>query len=93
MAGSYSSGGEGSQRPSKSEALTTITIKINTKIPRRQLTLVAITVLLNVLLWSSLICLITTVFQIASEPDDTTNIPSEVFTLTSVCISPCYYAA
>lgn len=83
MARSDGSSSGASQLPNKSEA-TTITIKINTKLPRRQLTLIAITFLLNVLLWSSLICFITSLYQIASDPDDSTNIPSEVLTLTSV---------
>ncbi|KAF2685088.1 hypothetical protein K458DRAFT_20116 [Lentithecium fluviatile CBS 122367] len=89
MAGSDSSSGEASQLPKEPDAATA-TIKINTKLPRRQLTLIAITVLLNVLLWSSLICLITTVYQIASRPGDTTNIPSEVLTLTSALATVAY---
>jgi len=85
MAASNSSGGAG-QLPKDSEAMTS-TFKVNTNIPRRQLTLIAITVLLNVLLWTSLVCIVTTVYQIGVRPDDTTNIPSEVLTLTSVSAS------
>lgn len=88
MAGSDSSGGGASQLPkseaSKSEG-TVFTFKISTKLPRRQLTLISITVCLNVLLWSSLFVLVTTIYLIASDPDDKTNIPTEVLTLTSVC--------
>jgi hypothetical protein len=86
MAASHSSDGAG--QLSKEPETTTSTFKIYTKLPRRQLTLIAITVLLNVLLWTSLICLVTTVHQIAVRPDDTTNIPSEVLTLTSVSALP-----
>jgi hypothetical protein len=62
--------------------------KVILKYPRRQVTLVAITILLNVLLWASFICLATTIYQIAARPDDTTNISSEVLVSTSVRATP-----
>lgn len=49
------------------------------RIPRRKLTLAAITLLLNLLLWSSIICLIIVAVQIASGPN-----VAGVFTLMSV---------
>lgn len=82
MASSEGSSRGASQLP-KSEA-TPIVIKINTKFSRRQWTLIAITVLLHVLLWSSVCTLITSLYLIAADPGDTTNIPSEVLTLASV---------
>lgn len=52
--------------------------------PRRKLTLITITLLLNVLHWSSFICAFTAIYQIASTPDDKTSLPSEILTLLSV---------
>lgn len=86
MAGSDGSS-EGASQPPKFEA-TIPSIRIPTKLPRRQLTLISITVCLNVLLWSSIFVLITSLYLIASDPDDTTNIPTEVLTLTSVRTLP-----
>lgn len=82
MAASDNSDGAG-EPPTELEA-TARTLELTPRYPRRQVTLVAITVLLNVLLWSSLICLATTIYQIAARPDDTTNIPSAVLLITSV---------
>ncbi|KAF2793673.1 hypothetical protein K505DRAFT_375197 [Melanomma pulvis-pyrius CBS 109.77] len=88
MASSEGSSRGASQLP-KSEA-TPIVIKINTKFSRRQWTLIAITALLHVLLWSSVCTLITSLYLIAADPGDTTNIPSEVFTLASAFVSIAY---
>ncbi|KAF2021138.1 hypothetical protein BU24DRAFT_446225 [Aaosphaeria arxii CBS 175.79] len=52
-------------------------------LPRRQLTLIGVTVCLNILLWSSIFVLITSFYVIASDPTDTTNIPTHVLTLLS----------
>jgi hypothetical protein len=82
MAGSDSSGGEAKQLPKPETTL--LTIKIRTRIPRRQLTLVSITICLNTLLWTSVFVFITSLYLIASDPDDTTNTPTEVLTITSV---------
>ncbi|KAF2467866.1 uncharacterized protein BDR25DRAFT_233152 [Lindgomyces ingoldianus] len=84
MAGSNGSSGVASQ-PSKPEA-SFIIIKFK-KLPRRQLTLLAITICLNVLLWSSLFTFITTIYLISADPGDSTNIPSEVLTLASSLVS------
>jgi hypothetical protein len=59
-------------------------IDVRIKIPRRKITLIAITLLLNVLHWGSLICLFASIYQIASTPNDRTSIPSETLSLTSV---------
>jgi hypothetical protein len=83
MAGSDSSRSQSEKQPGKVEKKT-IAINISIKIPRRKVTLIIITLLLNVLHWCSIICLFTSIFQIAINPDDTTSIPSEVLTLTSV---------
>jgi hypothetical protein len=60
------------------------TIRIDIKIPRRKVTLITITLLLNILHWSSIICLFASIYQFTSSPHDTTSIPSETMTLTSV---------
>lgn len=55
----------------------------NTRFPRRLLTLVTITVLLNALLWSSVFCLASSIYQVVSDPDDVTTIAPVVLTSTS----------
>jgi hypothetical protein len=68
----------------------TIIIKENKKLrdirglPRRQLTLISLTTCLNVLLWSSMIVLISSFYLIASDPTDTTNIATVILSITSV---------
>ena len=83
MASSDNSSSRAEQVADQSEKKS-IAIIISIKIPRRKITLIIITVLLNVLHWSSIICLSTSIYQITANPDDTTSIPSEVLTLTSV---------
>jgi hypothetical protein len=83
MARSDSGSSEAKQPLNKLEPKTNA-IDITIKIPRRKLNLVTITFLLNVLLWSSLICLITSIYQLASDPKDTTNITPVVLTSISV---------
>ena len=61
-------------------------LKTNKTIPRRKVTLIIITVLLNTLAWSALISLIASIVQIASDPTDTTSIAPVVLTSTSVCV-------
>jgi hypothetical protein len=82
MAASDSSSSGADQQPSKTED-ETITITNRHRIPRRKWTLAAITILLNLLLWSSIICLITAILQMASGPN-----VAGVFTLTSVSDCP-----
>lgn len=65
-----------------------ITITINT--PRRKLTLITITLLLNILHYSALACLFTSVWQLIIAPNDTTSLPSEILTLISVSIDSSY---
>jgi hypothetical protein len=72
----------GQQRAKKD--LKNDTIRINIKIPRRKVTLITITLLLNILHWSSIICLFASIYQFTSSPHDATSIPSETMTLTSV---------
>jgi hypothetical protein len=83
MAGSDSDGSEAKQPLNKLEPKTNA-IDITIMVPRRKLNLVTITFLLNVLLWSSLLCLITSVYQVAADPKNTTNIAPVVLTSTSV---------
>jgi hypothetical protein len=71
------------QLPTRKERKNDI-IDVRRKFPRRKITLIAITFLLNVLHWGSLICLFASVYQIASTLNDRTSIPSEVLSLTSV---------
>jgi hypothetical protein len=59
--------------------------EFKTRIPRRKITLVLITLLLNVLIWSAFICLVTSLYQIVTDPHDTTNIAPVVLNVTSVC--------
>ncbi|KAH4338047.1 hypothetical protein HBH98_214100 [Parastagonospora nodorum] len=61
-----------------------------TRVPRRKITLITITILLNILHWSSLICVFTSIYQIAATPDDKTSIPSEVLTLLSAFVTISY---
>jgi hypothetical protein len=82
MATSYYSHSEAEQPLTKPE---TKTAEIVPGIPRRKVTLICITLLLNVLIWSAIICLVTSLYQIISDPRDTTNIAPVVLTLTSVC--------
>jgi hypothetical protein len=70
------------QLPAKDNKSTAI--KISIQIPRRKLTLITITTLLNVLHWGSIICFFASIYQITSSPHDLTSIPSEVLTLVSV---------
>ncbi|KAH7413668.1 hypothetical protein DE146DRAFT_2515 [Phaeosphaeria sp. MPI-PUGE-AT-0046c] len=61
-----------------------------TRIPRRKLTLITITLLLNILHWSSFVCASTAIYQIASTPDDRTSLPSEILTLLSAFVTISY---
>ncbi|KAF2733379.1 hypothetical protein EJ04DRAFT_273561 [Polyplosphaeria fusca] len=90
MAESESSSGASQLLKSKACTLSNQICSRLEKIPRRKLTLVGITICLNVLLWSSVATLVTTVYLIASDPSDTTNIASEVLTLTSALTSISY---
>jgi len=71
---------------SSSEAQQPLNLKINKTIPRRKVTLVTITVLLNILTWSALISLVASIIQTASDLADTTSIAPVGLTSTSVRI-------
>ncbi|RMZ68143.1 Golgi vesicle transport [Pyrenophora seminiperda CCB06] len=64
--------------------------KINKTIPRRKLTLITITVLLNILTWSTLISLTASIVQTVSDSADTTSIAPLVLTSTSALASFIY---
>ncbi|CAO2647346.1 Nn.00g082680.m01.CDS01 [Neocucurbitaria sp. VM-36] len=89
MAGSDGSSSGADQPPSKFD-VKTIAINISIKIPRRKVTLITITLLLNVLLWSSLICLVVSIYQVATDPKDTTNIAPVVLTSISALVTIAY---
>lgn len=61
-----------------------VAFKVENPPPRRQLSLLAITLILNALLWSSAVCVVIALFQIASDSTDHTNILPGVLTLVSV---------
>ncbi|KAF2024378.1 hypothetical protein EK21DRAFT_104688 [Setomelanomma holmii] len=84
MAGSNSSSGGSTKLPSTKNEKKTGAINITVNIPRRKLTLVTITLLLNILHYSALACLFTTVWQISVAPKDATSLPSEILTLISI---------
>lgn len=80
------------QLPVKLE-VTARTAKVLDKRSRRQWTLIGVTAVLNVLFFSSFLCIFASIYEIADDPSDTTNIASEVLTITSVsgkvsCIPP-----
>ncbi|KAI8933064.1 hypothetical protein NX059_009709 [Plenodomus lindquistii] len=89
MAGSDSGGGSADVPYPSVEDQPTV-IDPNTRFPRRLLTLVTITALLNALLWSSIVCLASSIYQVASDPSDVTNIAPVVLTLTSALVSISY---
>ncbi|KAL6702623.1 hypothetical protein ACN47E_001292 [Coniothyrium glycines] len=72
--------------------IKTAIVNIDVKIPRRKLTLISITLLLNVLFWSSIFCVIASIFQAVADPNDTTNIAPVVLTLTSAFATIFYIA-
>lgn len=61
-----------------------VAVKMGTPAPHRQLSLLTITIILNTLLWSSIICAIIALFQIASDSKDHSNLLPGVLTLVSV---------
>jgi hypothetical protein len=71
------------QLPVKLEA-STIHSWRRARVTRRQGTLITITGLLNTLLVCSLLCIVVQIYQIVSDPDDSTNVASEILTFTSV---------
>lgn len=81
------SGSSAAARPSGEVEGKIDAINTSKWMPRRQLTLITITTLLNLLLWSSITCLATSIYQVASDSKDTTNIAPVVLTTTSVGIS------
>ncbi|OCL02691.1 hypothetical protein AOQ84DRAFT_392786 [Glonium stellatum] len=89
MARSEGSSSGASQLP-KSEATTIAIIPTRRKIPRRQLTLIIITVCLNILLWSSIFSLIASFYLFGADSRDITMLVSQILTLTSAFVSILY---
>lgn len=83
MAGSESGSSRADLPASRSQDRPTI-VDDNARLPRRMFTLLAITVLLNTLLWSSVVCFGSSIYQVASDPHDVTNIAPVVLTSISV---------
>ncbi|KAJ4993583.1 hypothetical protein SVAN01_01131 [Stagonosporopsis vannaccii] len=67
-----------------------VAFKIGTPAPHRQLSLLTITIILNTLLWSSVICAIIALFQMASDSEDHSNILPGVLTLVSAVVTITY---
>ncbi|KAJ8109701.1 hypothetical protein OPT61_g7268 [Boeremia exigua] len=72
------------------EGTQPVAFKISTPAPHRQLSLLTITIILNTLLWSSAVCTVIALFQIASDSQDHTNIPPGVLTLVSAIVTIAY---
>ncbi|KAF2448758.1 hypothetical protein P171DRAFT_352429 [Karstenula rhodostoma CBS 690.94] len=82
-------GGAFGQLPAKVEA-SAIPSLSRAKVTRRQWTLITITGLLNVLCICSVLCIIVQIHQIVSDPDDSTNVASEILTFTSALATLVY---
>lgn len=78
MAGRGSSDSQADQTPEK-------TTGTRARRTRRKLCLVVITILLNVLLYSALLCIAASVYQIISDPRDTSIYTQVALDTTSVC--------
>lgn len=89
MAGS-DCGSSGADPPSSRSQDRPAIFDDNTRLPRRFFTLVTITVLLNTLLWSSLVCLGSSIYQVASDSHDVTNIAPVVLTSISALATILY---
>ncbi|OCK76841.1 hypothetical protein K432DRAFT_135587 [Lepidopterella palustris CBS 459.81] len=89
MAGSERNSGGASQIP-KSEATIITIISPKKRKPRRQQTLITITICLNALLWSSIANLLAAVFLFTADPNDNTNIASQILTIASALVSVAY---
>ncbi|OCK97233.1 uncharacterized protein K441DRAFT_16083 [Cenococcum geophilum 1.58] len=83
-------GSSGASQPPKSGAATITITPTRSKIPRRQLTLIIITVCLNVLLWSSIFSLIASLYSFGADPGDVTMLASQVLTISSALVSIFY---
>ncbi|KAF2626683.1 hypothetical protein BU25DRAFT_92736 [Macroventuria anomochaeta] len=78
-----------SQEPAATEPKL-VAIKSSTQAPHRRLSLLAITIILNTLLWSSILCSIIAFFQIASDSKDGSNILPGALTLVSAIVTITY---
>ena len=61
-----------------------VAFRISTPVPYRQLSLLALTISLNTLLWSSIICAVIALIQIGTTSKDHTNVLPGILTLISV---------
>lgn len=80
----YSRKGEYSSPKAAATEAKLVAFKISGPAPHRQFSLLTITIILNVLLWSSVLCSIIALFQIASDSVDHSNVVPGVMTLVSV---------
>lgn len=83
-------GGTSGRLPAKLETLAIPNLSL-ARVTRRQRTLIVVTGLLNILFVCSVLCIIVQIYQIVSDPDDSTNVASEVLTFTSVRTSYVQY--
>lgn len=70
------------QQPAATESKL-VAFRISAPAPHRQFSLLGITIILNTLLWSSILCAIIALFQIASDSRDHSNVLPGVLTLIS----------
>ncbi|OAG04445.1 uncharacterized protein CC84DRAFT_793057 [Paraphaeosphaeria sporulosa] len=82
-------GGAPGQLPAKVEASAIPNLSC-ARVTRRQWTLIAITGLLNVLFVCSVLCIIVQIYEIVSDPDDSTNVASEILTFISALATLAY---
>lgn len=76
--------GEQSPRKGAVTEAKLVAFQISAPAPRRPLSLLTITLILNVLLWTSALCSAIALFQVASDSHDGSNILPGVLTLVSV---------
>ncbi|KAF9737102.1 hypothetical protein PMIN03_006736 [Paraphaeosphaeria minitans] len=82
-------GGASGQLPAKVE-VSVIPHLSRARVTRRQKTVIAFTGILNVLFVCSILCIIVQIYEIVSDPDDSTNVASEVLTFTSALATLAY---
>ena len=70
---------------SNADQSSTTTTEARSKGTRRKISLVFITVILNILLWSAIICIAASLYQIISDPFNTSSYAQVALTIISVC--------
>lgn len=70
---------------SNADQASTTTTETHLKGTRRKISLVFITVILNILLWSAIVCIAASLYQIVSDPFNTSSYAQVALTIISVC--------